>query len=401
MSTLADGDAISPEQLHELLETGERFTVLDVRNRAEHEAWPLESAPETVVIPYQQFVQASVTGTVEDLAADLDGPVVAICGRGEASAHAAELLRETGIEAYNLAEGMRGWARVYVATTVSTPGPDGGGGLTVVQYRRPASGCLAYLVVSGDEAAVIDPLRAFADRYVADAREHGAPLRYAIDTHVHADHVSGVREVAAAASESESNGGPVEVVLPAGARDRGLAFDARLVDDGDVIEVGAAAIEAVHLPGHTTELTGWRVGDLLVAGDTLFVESVARPDLERGDEGAPEAARRLHATLHDRVLTRPDDVRIAPGHYSAAAERAPDGTYTARLGDLRGSLSLLALDADEFVDAVLAEMPPRPNNFERIIETNLGRASVDDDEAFEVELGPNNCAATTTAADGG
>jgi glyoxylase-like metal-dependent hydrolase (beta-lactamase superfamily II) len=276
---------------------------------------------------------------------------------------------------------MRGWARVYHAVEIDVDSDDA----TVVQYQRPSSGCLAYLVVSGEEALVIDPLRAFTDRYVADTREKGAELVAAVDTHVHADHVSGVRDLA---RETDA-----EVILPKGARERGLAFDARLVEAGETLEVGDAELDAVALPGHTTEMLGFELGDLLFAGDTVFLESVARPDLEAGDEGAPDAARRLHGTLS----TIDDETRIAPAHFSEAARPDASGAYVARMGDLRERLGALSLSREEFVESLLDDMPPRPANYEEIIAVNLGLERVDDDESFELELGPNNCAATRAA----
>jgi glyoxylase-like metal-dependent hydrolase (beta-lactamase superfamily II) len=293
---------------------------------------------------------------------------------------------------------------VYRASEVPTTAS--AGGATVVQYRRPASGCLAYLVSDGDRAAVVDPLRAFADRYVADCEERGWTLVAAVDTHVHADHVSGVRAVA-----DRTDAG---VVVPAGARERGLSYDrpVRFVADGDGIAVGETAIDAVSLPGHTTETTGFRVDDLLLAGDSLFLRAVARPDLEgaaAGDEradgsdghaGERDAADRardlaatLYHTLHGHVLSFPDDTRLCPGHYEPGTSPEEDGTYTATLGTPRDRVAALALDEDEFVDCVAGAATPRPANFEDIVATNLGRASTDDETAFELELGPNNCAA--------
>ncbi|WP_224336668.1 MBL fold metallo-hydrolase [Haloprofundus halobius] len=380
-----DETALSPSALAAALHDGERVRVLDVRNRDEADEWPLSGGDvETTNLPYMQFVQAQAADELDDIADEFDDGqrVVVICGRGESSATVAEALRDHGVDAVNLAEGMRGWARVYHAEEVDGESEDA----TVIQYQRPASGCLAYLVVSGDEAAVVDPLRTFADRYVEDARDRGAELRYALDTHVHADHVSGVRDVA---ERSDA-----EPVVPEGATERGLAFDAKLVGDGDELRVGDVTLEAMHAPGHTTEMTAYRLGTVLFDGDLLFTESVARPDLERGDEGAEGMARRLHRTLRERVLALPDETVVAPGHYGDSANPTEDGTYTATLGELKSRLEALSMDEDAFVEYALSGMPPRPNNFEEIIATNLGRDSVGDDEAFELELGPNNCAAT-------
>ena len=388
-------DSLPPATLATRIRAGEAVSILDVRDRDEYDAWHVDGPGVTAAqVPYVKFVQAEIKGTVADRAPDLPEPIVVVCGEGKASAYVANLLATAGIDAANLSGGMDAWAGVLLAAEVPTDGP-----ATVRQYQRPSSGCLGYLVASDGEAAVVDPLRAFADRYVADAAALGASISYAVDTHVHADHVSGVRAIAERTD--------AEVVLPAGVADRGCAFDTRLVADGEALAVGAATLRALHAPGHTHEMTAFTVGgsprdgddvDVLLAGDSLFLRSVARPDLEDGVDGAPELAALLHRTLTERLAGLPDGVVVAPGHHDAATTAADSGAYAATVGDLRGSVDALSMDADAFVEHVLSAMPPRPNNYERIIATNLGRERVDDAEAFEMELGPNNCAATAAGA---
>jgi glyoxylase-like metal-dependent hydrolase (beta-lactamase superfamily II) len=142
-------------------------------------------------------------------------------------------------------------------------------------------------------------------------------------------------------------------------------------------------------------MTSYLVDDsFLATGDGLFIESVARPDLEEGDEGAPDAARQLYETIQERILPLPEETLVGGAHFSDAAEPAADGTYTAPLGVLVEEMDALTMDEDEFVDLILSDMPPRPANYGEIIATNLGQESVDDEEAFTLELGPNNCAAS-------
>jgi glyoxylase-like metal-dependent hydrolase (beta-lactamase superfamily II) len=386
-----DPPETTPREFDERLRAGEAVPVLDLRDRDEVERWPIERA-DVEHVPYSRAVQAKVTGDVDDLVATLPEPVVVVCPVGEASAEVAAYLREANVEATNLAGGMDAWARLLVATDLDAGPPE----LTVTQYERPASGCLSYLVHDGDVGAVVDPLWAFADRYVADAAQRGLDLRFAVDTHVHADHLSGVRAVAEQAGE---DGAETDVVLPEDARDRGLAFEARTVDDGDVIEVGDATLTAVHAPGHTSEMTVFRaevphhpMPPVLLTGDSLFVDGVARPDLEDPD-GAEKFAGRLYDTLHERLHPLAGDTVVAPGHRGPDAMLAADCTYTATLDALAVRLESLSMDRETFVEYVTADLPPRPTNHERIVRANLGVEDLEDGDAFELELGPNNCGA--------
>jgi glyoxylase-like metal-dependent hydrolase (beta-lactamase superfamily II) len=380
----AEVESIEPAQLKDSIDAGEAVTLLDVRMASEYETWHIDGdTVESINVPYFRFLDDEVDSDVLARIPD-DRAVTVVCAKGSASDFVGGTLAEMGYDVDQLEDGMNGWASIYEAVEVT--GYDGSG--ILLQYQRPSSGCLGYLLYDDGEAAVIDPLRAFTDRYLDDAADLGVDLQYAIDTHVHADHVSGVRELHAAG---------VEGVVPAAAVDRGLTYADELTTaaDGDTFTVGDATIEAVHTPGHTTGMTSYLLdGGLLATGDGLFVESVARPDLEEGDEGAPDAARTLYETLQERILTFDDDVLIGGAHYSDAAVPAADGTYTAPLGALRAEMDALGMAEDDFVEEVLADMPPRPANYEEIIETNLGRHSVDDEEAFRLELGPNNCAAS-------
>nr|WP_218780690.1 MBL fold metallo-hydrolase [Halobaculum halophilum] len=409
-----------PQALARRLRAGDSVSVLDVRDRDEYETWHVEGRNVTdAQVPHAKFIAANARGDPAELVSDeLDERIVVVCPQGKASAEVAEMLRESGVDAVNLAGGMNAWARTYLAVELDA------GDASVVQYQRSSSGCLAYLIVSDGEAAVLDPLRAFAERYEDDVAQRGVELLYAIDTHVHADHVSGLRAIGNRAADRAAgevaDESPVEVVLPAGAEDRGLAFDATLVDDGEEVRVGDVALEAIHAPGHTSELTAFRLRsrddpDVLFTADALFLRSVGRPDLESGDDAAREYADRAYDTLHDRLLALPDDTLVAPGHFADHAdaragtgasaadasgrggdEESTDGNlsheaYAAPLADLR-TLDVLELDREAFVERVATDLPPRPSNYERIVATNLGREEMDDEDAFEAELGPNNCA---------
>ena len=380
----ADVASIDPATLKARIDDGEAVTILDVRMASEYEEWHIDDGSvESINIPYFEFLDEEVDDAILEQVPD-DRELVVLCAKGGASEYVAGTLLERGYDALHLDEGMNGWARLYDAVEVTDY--DGAGRL--LQYQRPSSGCLGYLVYDDGEAAIIDPLRAFTDRYLDDAADLGVDLQHALDTHVHADHISGVRDL-------DAEG--VEGVIPEAAVNRGVTYaqDLMTAEDGDTFGVGDATIETVSTPGHTTGMTSYLVdGSLLATGDGLFIESVARPDLEEGDEGAPEAARMLYESLQERVLTLPDDTLVGGAHFSDAAEPAADGTFTAPIGELVEEMDALTMDEDAFVELVLSDMPPRPANYEEIIATNLGQNAVDDEEAFTLELGPNNCAAS-------
>lgn len=383
-ATEEDVESITPAQLKAQMDRDEDVFILDVRSGDNFDEWHIKGENvEIVNYPYFRLLD----GMPQDLLTDLpdDQKITVLCAKGGSSEMVAEGLEANGFDVTHLEQGMKGWARIYEYTELDVDID-----ATIAQYQRPSSGCLAYLVLSDGEAAAIDPLRAFTDEYVRDARTLGAELTYALDTHIHADHVSGIRTLA---EQTDAT-----AVVPAAAAERGVEYDHQYetVDDGDALTVGDVEIDVLHTPGHTSGMTAYRVENVLFTGDGLFIKSVARPDLE-DPEAARGAARTLYESLTETVLTQSDGTIIAPAHFSDSATTNADGTYTATLGELRGAMNALSMDEASFVEFILSDMPPQPANYEEIIAANLGQESPDDEDAFELELGPNNCAASETA----
>ncbi|MFW5905740.1 MAG: rhodanese-like domain-containing protein, partial [archaeon] len=243
-------DSVESTELKRQIDGGESVTILDVRAESEFDEWHIDGeSVEIHNVPYFEFIDGVDEETIETI--PTGDPLVVVCAKGDSSEFVAgQLIEEDGRDAVNLADGMNGWATIYESREVTRY--DGSGRL--FQYQRPSSGCLGYLVVSEDEAAVIDPLRSFADRYLEDAAEYGADLVYAIDTHIHADHVSGVR-----ALEDRD----VDGVIPEASTERPVTYDDQVtvVGDGETLEVGDATIEVIHTPGHTTGMTSYPVDD--------------------------------------------------------------------------------------------------------------------------------------------
>lgn len=361
--------SISPTDLAARITAGEPTTVLDVRPEA---SWTVEGPAVTVVhLPADQVVAAPAA-----VARDLRGPTVVVCNRGLTAEKVTGPLRAAGVDATTLEGGLRGW----IGALTSRPLHLGIPGLTAVQVQRPGRGCLSYVLASRGRAIVVDPAPD-AGYYDELARSLDARITDIVDTHLHADHLSGARALVAATH--------ARLRLPEPALARGVAYADEVVPlaDGDVIPFGDVDVRAIALPGHTTDMTGLLVGGrALIGGDSLFADGIARPDLQQSDpEGARTMALRLHATLQDRVLSLRDDVVLLPGHTHAGVR--PDAVAPT-LGEVRSTVPELALPtAEAFADSVLADMPPRPANYEAVIAVNAGRHPFDP----ELESGGNSC----------
>ncbi|UGS38561.1 MBL fold metallo-hydrolase [Capillimicrobium parvum] len=368
---IAAPTTIAPRALLARLVAGEPTAVLDVRADADA---PIEAAAARL----RHVPAGEATEAAGALAAELAADTVVVCHRGLSARGVAEALCAAGMEAPQILDGgMRGWLHVLRAVPVDL----GVEGLQVRQVQRPGRGCLSYVLAAGGEALVVDPAPDAAFyRDVAD--ELGARIVAVFDTHLHADHLSGARELAASAGAA--------LHMPQASIDRGVAYadEVQAVRDGDVLTIGGIDVTAIALPGHTTDMTGLLLaGRVLLSGDSLFADGLARPDLERGDpDGARVMARTLHTTLHERVLALGDDVVLLPGHDHAVVRT---GAVAPRLGDVRARVAELSIaDSDEFAEHILQGMPPRPANYAAVIDANAGRTAVDPD----LESGGNSCA---------
>jgi glyoxylase-like metal-dependent hydrolase (beta-lactamase superfamily II) len=249
----------------------------------------------------------------------------------------------------------------------------------VIQVRRTGKGCLSYIVASDGEAAVIDP-SVGPEVYLEIARHHHWTIRFVLDTHVHADHLSRARALADRTGAA--------VLLPP--QDR-VRFTFTPIADGEDIRVGAATIRALHSPGHTTESTSYLLNDAAVfTGDTLFTDGVGRPDLDANPEAARARARLLFTSLEVLRRLRPEIV-VLPGH--ASKPIAFDGRpVAARVRDIDGWLAGWLTSEPAFVDRVVSSLPATPPNFANIIDLNeTGDLPAD---PTDLEAGANRCAVT-------
>ncbi len=230
------------------------------------------------------------------------------------------------------------------------------------------TGCAAYLFGCGTlgKCAVIDPRADDRESYQNFAAAKGMKITHVIDSHVHADHRSGGRDLARATG--------AEYCLHESAD---VAFPYTPLHDGEQIELGNTRVKVIHTPGHTRESICLLVTDLkrgpapwfVVTGDTLFVGAVGRPDLPGR---ARENAQDLHRSLHERLLTLPDDVEIYPGHFSGSVcGIGLSGKPTSTIAFEKRWNPVLSLSREAFVNA-LGDVPPTPTGMDEILQFNRG-----------------------------
>jgi hydroxyacylglutathione hydrolase len=236
-------------------------------------------------------------------------------------------------------------------------------------FLNDAGSCASYLFgcTSHGKLAVVDAHVDLVDDYVAAAAAIGAPIVAVFETHVQADHVSGLPQLV------ERSG--ATAYLPVGA---GVEFEHVALSDGGVVELGNTSVSAIATPGHAPAHHAYTVTDrrrgeepwLVFSGDSLLIGDVGRPDLHVAGDPRGQA-RLLHMSLR-RLLDLPNDVVLLPSHYGGSVcGRGLSGNPFSSVGFERAHNPLLALaDPDAFADALVAEMPPRPAGQELIVASN-------------------------------
>jgi hydroxyacylglutathione hydrolase len=238
------------------------------------------------------------------------------------------------------------------------------------QVTHDDLGCASYVI--GDEkagvAAVVDP-RFEIDVYLELARYVNARIEHILETHNHADHLSGHGRLAAA------TGAVIHIHREAQAE-----YDHDPIDHDWVLELGSVRVKALHTPGHRPEHTAFALSDTrrgdepwaVLTGDTLFVGDIARPDLA---VDKAEGARGIFHSLHDRLLALPGETEVWPGHLGGSLCGGPgmDMKVSSTIGYERRHNALLSVeDEDEFVALAIDKLPPQPPNFERVVALNSG-----------------------------
>jgi glyoxylase-like metal-dependent hydrolase (beta-lactamase superfamily II) len=357
--------------LRDWLENGKPLTVIDVRPLAERQEWAI---PGSFHLDVYDQLKADNKDALDSVILPKDVPVVTVCAAGRMSMRAAELLQEKGLEVYSLTGGMKAWSLAWNTANVPTTLSE----VSILQIRRTGKGCLSYIVVSNGEALVIDA--SLDERvYIGLAMMQGWQIKYVLDTHLHADHLSRSRTLA---EQSRA-----KLLLPKSDK---FQFEYHPVTHEMSLPLGKTALKAISTPGHTLESFSYLVGEsVLFTGDTLFVDGIGRPDLKARPDEIRQKAGLLYQSLHT-LLTLPPSIQVLPGHTSKPIAFDEQPIITS-IGELADKLAWVKVSEEGFAQRVLAKLPATPANYLTISELN-GQGDFFGIKPMEVEAGANRCA---------
>ena len=374
-------ETITPIELFREIAEGRVSEILDVRNIDEFGAMQVEGSRP---VPTRNVPVYRVFEELEDEAARTKEGAVVICGQGNGSALVAEEFADLGVHTRSLEGGTDAWNRLLVPFEITgLPGE-----VCVWQFQRPAKACLSYLVgVPGQSCIVVDPTRQ-PQPYLDLAKEHGMTVTHVVDTHVHADHISGGPALAQELG--------VEYHLPPEDAGGVVPFPNVPLEDGDVLDLGSASVRvmSMHLPGHTPGTIALLVSDkVLLVGDTVFVRGLGRPDLTGQAE---QLAQDLFRSCHERLRPLDPQTIIAPAHWSTAEEINADGLVVTTLEDVFTATLLNEKAMEKFVQEIVTSLPAAPDFYDTIRQVNAGQLTPPEDEVDVLDVGRNQCAASTS-----
>ena len=398
---------IDPEELKKKIDNNENIFLLDVRTPQEYEAWRIsyENHNNPKLIPVDRLFMKDPT-LLEEIPKDKE--IVTVCAHGNRSMIAAKILTQLGYSVKSVKEGMAGWNKVYDVAEIPVPKE---APFKIWQIRRISKGCMGYIISSKEDktATVIDPSREIYESFLQTSQDNELQITQLIDTHQHADHVSGIVKLTKTKTP-ETNMGKTNIFFSSLEEYDSSETELKnimYVKDGDKLNVGdKVTLRAIHTPGHTNGSMSFiieytpndnnninnkdHVHSYLFTGDTLFVDGVGRPDLR--DE-AKKFAELLYDTYHKKILQLPDNTVVLPAHFNGTSIALKHTVpILETLGTIKKRVKLLSMNKEEFIDYIADTVQPRPGNYKTIISINKKMLPYDEIEMADLEAGPNSCA---------
>jgi rhodanese-related sulfurtransferase len=249
--------SVTVEQLRTSLENKENIVVLDVRPKEQREEWQI---PGSIYVDAYQRLNANDATVLDEVTIPENATVVTVCAAGRTSKIAANELRKKGINAYSLDDGMKAWGMAWNKAEITLQN-----NIELIQIRRTGKGCLSYIVASKGLALVIDPSLDTED-YESILNQKDLQLKYVLETHIHADHLSRAKLLA-----QKTN---AELFLPSKNK---VHFSFKPLKDASLLTLAAINLKVLYTPGHTLDSSCFLINDkALITGDTLFTNSVGK-----------------------------------------------------------------------------------------------------------------------------
>lgn len=345
------------------------FTILDIRPQTEREEWFI---PESNYFNAYDELKAGNINALDDFRFDNQKPVVTLCARGKLSLFATEILANKGIESYSLTGGMNAWNSAYDTQELFF------NNFKIIQVRRVAKGCLSYIIGSQNEAIVVDSSLE-PSVYKEIAEKENWKINYVTDTHIHADYVSRTLELA-----NETNATHLFH------SDAKVSYTFTAINDQQIVKVGEAEIKILFTAGHTLESTSFLVNEkAILTGDTLFIDSIGRPDLKAEKDEITSKAKLLYTSLQ-KIISLDKEILVMPAHTSKSI-KIGQPIIADSIKSIKEKVASLNLSEQNFIDNITSNLPPTPPNYLTIAEINK-TGSFEGFVLADLEAGTNRCA---------
>jgi len=356
-------------QLRNWLDRGVPIFVLDIRPLSQRQEWQI---PGSHYLDAYKRLNEGDKSVLDEIEIPDNTKVVTVCAAGRTSQIASKVLKEKGFDAFSLEGGMKQWSTAW--NTAQKKFND----FEVLQIRRTGKGCLSYIVSSNNDAVIIDASLPI-DIYVQLSQKNNLSIKYVIETHIHADHLSRSKEVA------EYFNVPLFLPIP-----NKVKFPFHSILKDTAFPIGNIMLRTIPTPGHTMESVSFYIeNNVVFTGDTLFTNGVGRPDLKSSQEESRIKAGLLYHSLK-KLLFLPDEVLILPAHTNKPVEFDRIMLYST-IGEVKKTIQVLHKNEEDFIEFVLQHIPEPPPNYSSIVEKNL-IGDFSDVNPFELEAGANRCA---------
>ena len=440
------GIQIRPSDLKEKMDKAEDLFILDVRTPQEHESLKLSynRYEDSLLVPIDALASfPDILGKEHQIPKDKQ--IITLCSHGIRSMMAAKYLTQLGYNARSIEGGLSAWNNVYDVASIPLGDANLSSKIKIWQLRRVSKGCIGYLVASEvDKIAIAIDATCDINEVVAQiADANNLHITKIIDTHLHADHISGASLLAKIygaevylssfegyeidENDNDDNGGNAGIIF-------------KQLRDNERINISKGiSLVSLYTPGHTsgsmclkldidyednysinyglkkhnnsdynktddnaiysrnsdnnnniatTSSTTRAKSSILFAGDTLFVNGIGRPDLQNK---AHESTYNLYSTYQQKILNLPKETLVLPGHFNDSFEHQKPIFDT--LGSIRNKVKVLSLSKDEFFMFVQKSLDnlQQPLNYRKIIDINKKMLSCDKVKIPDLEYGPNSC----------